>query len=522
MSTVNTPDRIARYDIKVMLFGNSILKHGPNEGIGWKPNWGMAASMEERDYVHRLMDFYVKNKYGVLPYTLNQFATFERSIVAEDNVCYTEALAPIKEAVSAYQPNLVNLQMGENVAVSGLTAEQYAEAITQLVRTIQNASHGVKVMLCTPFWGGEAKNKGISLVAERLSLPVSDLSTLNRKENMAIGLFEHGGVASHPGDVGMDNIAKLIFANMDRVISENFTPRYELLTKSIQISCNTDSIAKNGGTLLLSASVFPETANKEILWSVDHQDLAEINPQGMLLAKNDGTVLVTAKSCFNDVFATKTIFISGQTKPFTVTYDAGTTDTVKNLPNANAYAKGNFRLSHQKPLRDCNQFVGWSLSENGEIVDTIAITGAVCVFAVWKLASCWEFTEDSGGILVENGFNVNVLGGKLMAIATGTDTEKGAILRFVSPNLSLPAEKYHTFLLKIQNTVFDTESNMQIVIHTTNGDNVFTAAVTCIHETEYRFYLSGCTGTITGFAIAPTNLDCTVNVGLIRFVGVDL
>ena len=37
---------------RILFLGNSLTLHGPREEIGWKHNWGMAASAPERDFVH--------------------------------------------------------------------------------------------------------------------------------------------------------------------------------------------------------------------------------------------------------------------------------------------------------------------------------------------------------------------------------------------------------------------------------------------------------------------------------------
>jgi hypothetical protein len=77
---------------------------------------------------------------------------------------------------------------------------------------------------------------------------------------------------------------------------------------------NATSINTNGGTLQITATVLPDSAaTKTVTWSVSDQNIATISSSGLLTAKSNGTVTVTATA--NDssnVTGTLAITISGQ------------------------------------------------------------------------------------------------------------------------------------------------------------------------------------------------------------------
>ena len=53
-------DKTELNHIRIMFLGNSMTYHGKKESIGWYNQWGMAASKEENDYVHRLVSLLEK------------------------------------------------------------------------------------------------------------------------------------------------------------------------------------------------------------------------------------------------------------------------------------------------------------------------------------------------------------------------------------------------------------------------------------------------------------------------------
>jgi len=94
-------------------------------------------------------------------------------------------------------------------------------------------------------------------------------------------------------------------------------PGANVLVNSLTVSgaANATTITKEAGTLQMSASVLPVDATiKNVSWTVTNgSGKASISPTGLLTAKEDGTVTVTATS--NDgsnISSTKTITISNQ------------------------------------------------------------------------------------------------------------------------------------------------------------------------------------------------------------------
>jgi hypothetical protein len=83
---------------------------------------------------------------------------------------------------------------------------------------------------------------------------------------------------------------------------------------TLSSSGGNDTISLNQGILKLLADVLPANASDmTIIWSVDNSLLAGISADGILTAKKNGEVIITAASSDGSrVIARKTIFITGQ------------------------------------------------------------------------------------------------------------------------------------------------------------------------------------------------------------------
>ena len=93
---------------RMVFLGNSITMHGPCRPVQWAGNWGMAASEQEKDYVHVMMKSLARLT-GKKPKALiANIADFERNYATYD------VAAKLKK-IFDFKPDIVVVAIGENV-----------------------------------------------------------------------------------------------------------------------------------------------------------------------------------------------------------------------------------------------------------------------------------------------------------------------------------------------------------------------------------------------------------------------
>jgi alpha-glucosidase len=184
----------------VLILGNSIVRHTPKPDIGWYGNWGMAASAEDSDFVHLLIrdvhriDPSVKFKYKNIADFERNFDTY--SLSALDSLRY---------------PDMLILKISENVDDKKATEGNFIIYYDKLVKYIAPNHQSVKI-IADGFWAKENVNRLIEEYALKKKYPFVTLTSLSKDStNMAIGKFEHKGVAAHPSDKGMRLIEQHIW-----------------------------------------------------------------------------------------------------------------------------------------------------------------------------------------------------------------------------------------------------------------------------------------------------------------------
>lgn len=195
---------------KVAFVGNSITHHAPSERLNWQGNWGMAASSESSDYVHRLLGLIAERQpVAGAP----QYEVFAQGGGRMKGVLQN------RERLSRLHGDLIIIQMGENDRHE--TEAEFVADYLALIAAVRAANPEAKIV-CTGVWspgaGRHVKNDWIRQACAHSGIAFADVSAVaavpaNRASNVAAGL--HAGVGWHPSDGGMEGYARSIMAAID-------------------------------------------------------------------------------------------------------------------------------------------------------------------------------------------------------------------------------------------------------------------------------------------------------------------
>ena len=196
--------------IRVMFVGNSITLHGVSHSIGWHNEWGMAASTKEKDYVHILMQR-IKEEDPEAAFCICQVSEWETKY---KNGSSTYSLF---DNARSFNTDIIIMRFIENCPYADFDGTVFKKELSGLFNYL-DPENKAKVILTTGFWKHPG-DESIKEYAAENDLPVVYLGDLGEDDEMkAIGLFEHKGVANHPGDLGMEKIAERIFTEIEKIL----------------------------------------------------------------------------------------------------------------------------------------------------------------------------------------------------------------------------------------------------------------------------------------------------------------
>ncbi len=192
---------------RILFLGNSITLHGPKPDIGWTGNWGMAASSEDKDYVHLVTSALARHTGSAPEILVKNIADFER------NYAMYDVDGQMKDCF-AFDPDLVVLAIGENVSAldSAKAQAQFKTGVMNILRGVLAKRHPL-VVVRSCFWADAAKDQALRQACEEAGGRFVNAGPLGQEAANAARSersFTHDGVATHPGDQGMKALADAI------------------------------------------------------------------------------------------------------------------------------------------------------------------------------------------------------------------------------------------------------------------------------------------------------------------------
>lgn len=179
---------------RVLVIGNSITHHAPAPELGWHGDWGMAATTEENDWVHRVLAEMTEGAQLTLVHCTAP------NLRAQAN----DLAARVAEA----RPTLLVIQVGDNMSPEAASTSTLYEPI----RHIAEATTG-RVLVIGVWGADDIRNTLIAAAAHDARatfVPIHDIREMDGGQ--AWDDFGDGPVGWHPSDLGMAMIAERVIA----------------------------------------------------------------------------------------------------------------------------------------------------------------------------------------------------------------------------------------------------------------------------------------------------------------------
>jgi len=195
--------------MKILFVGNSITWHPVKEEIGWMHEWGMAASSEDNDFVHIVMN----RVREIHPGATHKVAW---AVAWEREYWDTVHLVAFKEFIN-FQPDVIIVKINENVTEARNDEYPYKHYYNKLLEYI-NPIGSSKLILCTGFWKKGTLDDAVKEIAVENNYPVVELNHLDTDEMKAFDTYGDLPPAGHPGDKGMAAIADAVWYELKKMI----------------------------------------------------------------------------------------------------------------------------------------------------------------------------------------------------------------------------------------------------------------------------------------------------------------
>ena len=184
-NTVSSKDQLKESDIikfhhkdgegkRILFVGNSITLHGVKHNIGWHNEWGMAASAEDKDYVH-VIENEVLLSHPQTAFCICQAAVWERGYVSE-----ADEILPKFEQARLFGADVIVIRLIENCKTGVYNASKFKAELARLISYL-DPSEKAKIIVTTGFWKHPGDSDIIDFCKEN-GYPCVELGDLGQDE----------------------------------------------------------------------------------------------------------------------------------------------------------------------------------------------------------------------------------------------------------------------------------------------------------------------------------------------------
>lgn len=191
---------------KVLILGNSIVRHPPLPEIGWNNNWGMAASSMDSDFAHILIRN-IKAKDNTCQVMYENIADFEAGYKDWD---FSRA-----DRFTRFNPEIIIMRIAENVNDQNAEKNDFITYYDKLINRIDTGHHAM-IFICNGWWQNKHVNELLHDYAAENGYPFIDQTRLYSPATIALGQYKNQDVQQHPNNRGMQKIAESIWSEIGK------------------------------------------------------------------------------------------------------------------------------------------------------------------------------------------------------------------------------------------------------------------------------------------------------------------
>ena len=199
--------------ITCLFLGNSLTYCGVAAEEPDKTKRGLTSTSVDKDYVHVLVKMIAEEHHVNIRYSILNIAQFERTFTKQSFEMGKLAFAENK------QPDFLFVQIGENVSQDDVTdPKKYEDEYIKLLSLFPKS----KRIITIPFWPNkimEYATTNIAIKSHSYLVDISHLGDGTDPMNFSSSYkdYKKPGVGLHPGDYGMANIARCIYAVLNAI-----------------------------------------------------------------------------------------------------------------------------------------------------------------------------------------------------------------------------------------------------------------------------------------------------------------